>query len=69
MNEGGISLPEDIGLLGFDDTYLSKVLGLTTIYQLLAKNARPVMKILFGVIENETGTSAMKILLTSKLIV
>ena len=69
LQEQGIAYPDDIGIIGFDDAYLSKVLGLTSMYQLLDENARLVIENLLWMIENKTVSPAKEILLTPKLVV
>ena len=69
LHEKGIRYPEDLGIIGFDDAYLSQVLELTSMYQLLDENARLVIENLLWMIENKTVSPAKEILLTPKLIV
>ena len=69
LNEKRIRYPEDIGLMGFDDAYMTEVLGLTSMYQLLKENARLVIENLIWMIENNTVAEAKEVLLTPKLVV
>ncbi|MDC7222075.1 MAG: LacI family DNA-binding transcriptional regulator [Spirochaetales bacterium] len=68
LKEQGISYPNDIGLIGFDDAYPSELLGLTSMYQLLDENAHLVMESLMDMIKNKTVHPAKEVLLTPKLI-
>ena len=69
LHETGIRYPEDIGLMGFDDAYMTEVLGLSSMYQLLDENARLVIENLIWMIENNKVIEAKEVLLTPKLIV
>lgn len=69
LKEEGIGYPGDIGLMGFDDAYLTEVLGLTSMYQLLDENADLVIENLLWMIEHNTVSPAKEVLLTPKLIV
>ncbi len=68
-NEHGIRYPEDIGLMGFDDAYLSEVLGLTTMYQLLEEKVKQVVENLLVMIEHKSVSPAKEILLTPRLVI
>ncbi len=69
LNEEGIHYPRDIGLVGFDDSYMSEILGLSSMYQLLDENADLVIENLLWMITNQTVSPAKEILLTPKLAV
>lgn len=69
LKDEGIDYPDDIGLMGFDDAYMSEVLGLSTMYQLLDENADLVIENLLDMIANQTVAPAKEILLTPKLAV
>ncbi len=69
LNEHNIRYPDDIGIIGFDDAYLSEVLELTTMYQLLEENVRLVIEHLLAMIEDGTVFDAKEVLLTPKLVV
>lgn len=69
LNERQLSYPSDVGLIGFDDAYLSGVVGLTTMYQLLEENVRLVLEHLLDMIEQKTVFEAKEVLLTPRLVV
>lgn len=69
LKEENLKYPDDIGIMGFDDAYMSEVLGLTSMYQLLDENARLVIENLLWMIENNTVSPAKEVLLTPKLII
>ena len=69
LHEAGLRYPEDIGIIGFDDAFLSEVIGLTSMYQLLEEIAHQVIENLLWMIENNTVAPAKEILLTPKLVI
>ena len=69
LRQEGIDYPRDIGIMGFDDAYMSEVLGLSSMYQLLDENADLVIENLLDMIAGQSVSSAKEILLTPKLVV
>lgn len=65
----GLSYPNDIGLIGFDDAPLSKVIGLTSMYELIEETASLIMENLLTMIERKEFLPPKEILLTPKLII
>jgi len=69
LNEKGISYPDDIGIIGFDDSIPSAALGLTTMDELLEETAELVMDNLLSMIENKSFPPPREVLLTPRLVV
>ncbi|MDM8212428.1 LacI family DNA-binding transcriptional regulator [Enterococcus hirae] len=51
MNQKGLKIPEDIGVIGFDNTYLSSNFNLTTVAQPLRRLAKDATNYLIDMIE------------------
>ena len=69
FKENGIVIPDDVGIMGFDDAYLSEVIGLTTMYQLLDAKLRIVMEHLLRMINEKKPAQPEEVLITPRLIV
>ncbi|MCF7946889.1 MAG: LacI family transcriptional regulator, partial [Spirochaetia bacterium] len=57
------------GIMGFDDAYLSEVIGLTTMYQLLDAKLRIVMVHLLRMIHEKKNAEPEEVLITPRLVV
>lgn len=66
--ERNIKIPEDISLIGFDDTYLSKILGITSIHQPIEKMVETTIEILKNRIENKVSSDLINIQLEPTLV-
>jgi LacI family transcriptional regulator len=64
----GIRIPEDIGLIGFDDTYLAKIMGISSIHQPIEEMVKTTIEILLNRIENEVSSEKINIQLAPTLI-
>ncbi len=69
LREQGLRMKDDVGIIGFDDAYLSEVIGLTTMYQLLEENVNLVIENLMAMIEQDTVFEAKEVQLTPRLVV
>ena len=69
FREENITYPEDIGIIGFDDSIPSAALGLTTMYELIEETAELVMDNLLMMIQQKKLLPPREILLTPKLII
>ncbi|WAA09396.1 LacI family DNA-binding transcriptional regulator [Fervidibacillus albus] len=68
IEERGIKVPEDISVIGFDDTILSKMMGISSIHQPIEEMVKTTMKILLDRIENKVSSSKIQIKLEPTLI-
>lgn len=66
--ERGIRIPEDISVIGFDDTYLSKMMGVSSIHQPIEKMVETAIRILHDRIEKSISAEIMSILLEPTLV-
>ncbi|MCT1901444.1 LacI family DNA-binding transcriptional regulator [Oceanobacillus sojae] len=66
--ERKIRIPEDISLIGFDDTYLSKIMGISSIHQPIEDMVKTTLEVLLNRIENEVSTEKVDIKLEPVLI-
>jgi LacI family transcriptional regulator len=64
----GIRIPEDISLIGFDNTYLAKIMGISSIHQPIEEMVKTTIEILLNRIENEVSTAKINIQLAPTLI-
>ncbi|MGM0877951.1 MAG: LacI family DNA-binding transcriptional regulator [Bacillota bacterium] len=64
----GIRIPEDISLIGFDDTYLAKIMGISSIHQPIEEMVKTTIEILLNRIENEVSSEKINIQLAPTLI-
>lgn len=69
LREENMTYPDDIGLIGFDDSIPSAALGLTTMYELIEETAELVMDNLLEMINQKKFLPPREILLTPKLII
>lgn len=69
FKENNIKIPEEVGIMGFDDAYLSEVIGLTTMYQLLDAKLRIVMEHLLRMIHDKETAQPEEVLVTPRLVV
>ncbi|WP_179134430.1 LacI family DNA-binding transcriptional regulator [Oceanobacillus timonensis] len=63
-----IRIPEDISLIGFDDTYLSKTMGISSIHQPMEEMVKTTLEVLIDRIENEVSKEKVNIKLEPTLI-
>ena len=70
IREHGLSIPEDIAVIGFDDIPLTPLsnLGLTTIHQPVNELGEQAVRLLLSIIENGTETP-QNIVLKTRLII
>jgi LacI family transcriptional regulator len=66
--ERGIRIPEDISLIGFDDTYLAKVMGISSIHQPIEEMITTTLTLLINRIEQEVASETVSIQLEPTLI-
>lgn len=66
--ERNIRIPEDISLVGFDDTYLAKIMGISSIHQPIEKMVKTTIEVLQNRIENEVSSELVNIQLEPILI-
>jgi LacI family transcriptional regulator len=64
----GIKVPEDISIIGFDDTYLAKIMGISSIHQPIEKMVNTTFEILLDRLENEVTSEPVQIKLDPSLI-
>jgi LacI family transcriptional regulator len=64
----GIRIPEDISMIGFDDTYLAKIMGISSIHQPIEEMVKTTIEILLNRIENEVSSEKINIQLAPTLI-
>lgn len=69
--EEGLRVPEDVSVIGFDNTILSSVTdpALTTVAQPMDRMAKLVFNLLTGHLENKPDTAMQRIVLRPELIV
>lgn len=63
-----INVPEAISIIGFDDTYFAKLLGISSIHQPIEEMVSMAMEILINRIEGEGATEKVNIQLQPSLI-
>lgn len=68
MEERNLRVPEDISVIGFDDTYLSKIMGISSIHQPIEDMVNTTLEILIDRIENEVSSELINIQLEPTLI-
>ncbi|MCP8970674.1 LacI family DNA-binding transcriptional regulator [Ectobacillus ponti] len=66
--ERNIRIPEDISLVGFDDTYLAKIMGISSIHQPIEEMVKMTIEILQNRIEHEVSSTPVTIQLEPMLI-
>ncbi|MBS4223335.1 LacI family DNA-binding transcriptional regulator [Lederbergia citrea] len=66
--ERNIRIPEDISIIGFDDTYLAKIMGISSIHQPIDEMVNTTLEILLNRIENEVSPDKINIHLEPTLI-
>lgn len=66
--ERNILIPEDISLIGFDDTYLSKIMGISSVHQPIEDMVNTTLGILIDRIENNVASELINIQLEPTLI-
>lgn len=66
--ERNIRIPEDISLIGFDDTYLSKIMGISSIHQPIEEMVKTTLEILLNRIADEVSSELINIQLEPTLI-
>lgn len=66
--EKGIRIPEDISLIGFDDTYLSGIMGISSIHQPISDMVNSAVEILLTRIDHKMSSERVNILLEPSLI-
>lgn len=67
-HERNIRIPEDISVIGFDDTYLAKIMGISSIHQPIEYMVKTTVEILQNRIENEVSSDLVNIQLEPILI-
>lgn len=66
--ERNIKVPEDISVIGFDDTYLAKIMGISSIHQPIEEMVKTTIDILVDRMENEVSSESVQIKLDPTLI-
>ncbi len=68
VEEKGIKVPEDISIIGFDDTYLAKIMGISSINQPIEKMVNTTLQLLLDRVENEISSKPVQIKLNPTLV-
>ena len=63
-----IRVPEDVSIIGFDDTYLSKILEISSIHHPFGEMVKTSFEILLNRINQEVSSSLVNIMMESTLI-
>ncbi|MFC5467292.1 LacI family DNA-binding transcriptional regulator [Cohnella suwonensis] len=63
-----IRVPEDVSIIGFDDTYLSKIMEISSIHQPIGEMVKTSFEILLNRINQEVPTSLVNIMMEPTLI-
>ena len=63
-----IQVPEDISIIGFDDTYLAKILEISSIHQPIGEMVKTSFEILLNRINQEVPSSLVNIMMEPTLI-
>ncbi|WP_185806797.1 LacI family DNA-binding transcriptional regulator [Bacillus sp. HMF5848] len=66
--EKSLSIPKDIAVIGFDDTFLAKITGLSSVHQPVEKMVKTTFSILMNRIEDGTSSELVDIKLEPTLI-
>ena len=66
--ERGIRIPEDISVIGFDDTYLSKIMGITSVHQPITQMVENTIELLGNRISKNAPAGIVKIQMEPTLI-
>jgi len=66
--ERNIKIPGDISLIGFDDTLLSKILGITSIHQPIEKMVETTVEILWNRIDDKISSDLIHLQLEPTLV-
>lgn len=66
--ERDIKIPDAISLIGFDDTFLSKILGITSIHQPIEKMVETTIEILWNRIEDKISSDLIHLQLEPTLV-
>lgn len=66
--ERQIRIPEDVCIIGFDDTYLSKIMEISSIHQPIGDMVKTTFEVLMQRIHQESSSSLVHILLEPTLI-
>jgi LacI family transcriptional regulator len=64
----GISVPDDLVIIGFDDTYLAKIMGISSIHQPIGEMVRMTFEILSDRMDEKVSPNPVQIKLTPTLI-
>jgi LacI family transcriptional regulator len=63
-----IRVPEDISIIGFDDTYLAKIMEISSIHQPVGEMVKTTFEILLGRINQEVSSGLVNIMIEPSLI-
>lgn len=66
--ERNIEIPGDISVIGFDDTYLAKIMGISSIHQPIEEIVKTTIEILLNRMEDEVSAESIQIKLEPSLI-
>lgn len=66
--ERQIRIPEEVSVIGFDDTYLSKVMEISSIHQPISDMVKTTLEVLLSRMDQEVPTSRVDILMPPTLI-
>ncbi|SDX06537.1 LacI family DNA-binding transcriptional regulator [Paenibacillus sp. CF384] len=66
--ERHIRIPEDVSIIGFDDTYLSKMMEISSIHQPIGDMVKTTFEVLLNRIHQETSSSLVTIMMEPALI-
>lgn len=66
--ERQIRIPEDVSIIGFDDTYLAKIMEISSIHQPIGDMVKTTLEVLLNRIDQETSSSLVNILMEPTLI-
>lgn len=68
VEERGLRVPEDISVIGFDDTLLSKIMGISSIHQPIEEMVTTTLELLHNRIEDKLSEDIISIQLEPTLI-
>ncbi|MCM3763844.1 LacI family DNA-binding transcriptional regulator [Neobacillus niacini] len=68
IEDRGMKVPEDISIIGFDDTYLAKIMGISSVHQPIEEMVNTTLELLLDRVENEVTSEPVQIKLNPTLV-